>query len=85
MGFVGFEDSVTTKTETSSGISGLDTVLMNMSDYFIPLVTSVKPKNKRWKRLVQRFSERKLRDGKCFLTNVDEDLVSDVENANTIG
>ena len=30
------------------------------------MVASSRPSNSRWKRLVHRFSDRKLRGGKCF-------------------
>ena len=83
LGFVGFEDDhVTTKTEV---LSHLDTILINLTDNFLPLVARARPSNRRWSRLVQRFSERKLRRGKCFHQNVKQETVAKTEGLSTIG
>merc|ERR1712131_575169 len=65
MGFVGFEEVEMTKTEES--LSDLDHVIIKLTDDFLPIVDSFRPSNSRWTRLVNRFSDRKLKGGKCFI------------------
>ena len=58
--------------------------LYKLTDDFLPLVDSFRPSNSRWTRLVNRFSARKLRGGKCFksgtLNGTTMALVSSASN-----
>merc|ERR1712046_319681 len=85
MGFIGFEDSELTKTEES--LSDIDQVIIKLTDDFLPMVNSARPSNSRWTRLVNRFSARKLRGGKCFKSDGTSNsnlmaLVSSASNFN---
>lgn len=80
IGFMNFE----TEESRNTDLPKLDQVIINMTDQFLPLVRAQRPSNERWANLLNRYSQRRLKGGRCFNADISDDLVQSTSMAGSL-